>query len=190
VHDVGRRDDGSVYVVSKYIEGGTLADKIAGGRPEFDESAQLIATCAMALGHAHEKRLIHRDVKPANILIEVRTDTPYVADFGLAIREEDYAQGRGLAGTPAYMSEEELATRLDRIETLLSNLVQQERTKEFYTTSEVAKILGRAEFTVREWCRLHRIMAEKRECGRGKSKEWMISHNELERIRNEGLLPL
>jgi hypothetical protein len=88
------------------------------------------------------------------------------------------------------MSEEEMASRLDRIETLLSNLVEQERVKEFYTTGEVAKILGRAEFTVREWCRLHRILAEKRECGRGRSKEWMISHEELTRVRNEGLLPL
>ena len=88
------------------------------------------------------------------------------------------------------MTEQELEKRLDRIEVLLFSLVEQESKKEYYTTAEVAKILARAEFTVREWCRLGRIWAEKRQCGRGASKEWMISNEELTRIRNEGLLPL
>jgi hypothetical protein len=51
-----------------------------------------------------------------------------------------------------------------------------------------AQILGRAEFTVREWCRLGRVWASKRQCGRGNAKEWIISHEELTRIQNEGLL--
>ncbi|MGB7344858.1 Helix-turn-helix domain protein [Rubripirellula tenax] len=88
------------------------------------------------------------------------------------------------------MNETDVVARLERIETLLSSLVQQEKVKDFYTTSEVANILGRAEFTVREWCRLYRIHAEKRPCGRGRSKEWMISHTELQRIQNEGLLSI
>jgi hypothetical protein len=88
------------------------------------------------------------------------------------------------------MQHEEIASRLERIENLLSVLTSQEQQKEYYSTSEVAEILSRAEFTVREWCRLGRIWAEKRQCGRGTSKEWMISHVELQRIRNEGLLPL
>lgn len=87
------------------------------------------------------------------------------------------------------MTEQELFRRLENIETLLVQLIDQKASKEYYTTSEVAKILERAEFTVREWCRLGRIWAEKRQCGRGKSKEWMISDVELQRIRNEGLLP-
>lgn len=88
------------------------------------------------------------------------------------------------------MQHEEIGERLSRIETLLLTLVNQEPPKEYYSTTEVAEILDRAEFTVREWCRLGRIWAEKRQCGRGTSKEWMISHEELQRIRNEGLLPL
>lgn len=88
------------------------------------------------------------------------------------------------------MQHEEIASRLERIENLLSVLTSQEQQKEYYSTSEVAEILDRAEFTVREWCRLGRIWAEKRQCGRGTSKEWMISHEELQRIRNQGLLPL
>lgn len=54
--------------------------------------------------------------------------------------------------------------------------------------AEVAQILGKADFTVREWCRLSRVWASKRQCGRGTAKEWIISHEELTRIQNQGLL--
>jgi len=83
----------------------------------------------------------------------------------------------------------DLTARLNRIEQTLDLLVQQRAVKEWYSTAEVAKILGKAEFTVREWCRLGRVKAEKKKCGRGISSEWIISHEELMRVRNEGLLP-
>jgi hypothetical protein len=79
--------------------------------------------------------------------------------------------------------------RLSRIEESLRILVQQKLVKDWYTTAEAAELLDRAEWTVREWCRTYRINAEKRPCGRGQSQEWIISHEELQRIRNEGLLP-
>ena len=88
------------------------------------------------------------------------------------------------------MTEQRLLERLDRIETILQQLVRERTIKEYYTTAEGAQIMGKAEFTVREWCRLGRIWAEKRQCGRGQSKEWMISYEELTRLQNEGLLPL
>ena len=84
---------------------------------------------------------------------------------------------------------ESLDQRLTRIEELLTRLVDTKTQKEYYSTSEVARLLSRAEFTVREWARNGRIWAEKRQCGRGNTKEWMISHVEVERIQNEGLLP-
>jgi hypothetical protein len=83
-----------------------------------------------------------------------------------------------------------LLDRLNRIESTLSELLQRNTMKDYYSTAEVAKILGKAEFTVREWCRLGRVYAEKRQTGRGRTKEWIVSHQELTRIRNEGLLPL
>ena len=83
----------------------------------------------------------------------------------------------------------DLAERLERIETLLQSLLQERTIKEWYTTAEIAKLLGKADFTVREWCRLGRICARKKKCGRGMASEWIISHDELMRIRNEGLLP-
>ncbi|MBN9521541.1 hypothetical protein J0H58_23980 [bacterium] len=84
---------------------------------------------------------------------------------------------------------DDVLARLARIELLLAALVEQKTVKEWYSTAELAKLLSRAEFTVREWCRLGRIRAEKRKCGRGPASEWMVSHEELTRVRNEGLLP-
>ncbi len=84
-----------------------------------------------------------------------------------------------------------LLARMDERITELRDLVVCQRTiKDWYTNEEFAALVGKAEFTTREWCRHGRIRAEKRPCGRGKSQEWMISHDELTRIRNEGLLPL
>ena len=77
-----------------------------------------------------------------------------------------------------------------KLDVLIELLADRRPAKDYYTTTEVAEVLGKAEFTVREWCRLGRIYAEKRLCGRGRAKEWIISDNELNRIRNEGLLPL
>jgi serine/threonine protein kinase/formylglycine-generating enzyme required for sulfatase activity len=108
VYDMGRTEDGSIYVVSKFIEGSTLEQRIKAGRLPERESTQLLATVALALQHAHERRLIHRDVKPANILLDGKTNAPYVADFGLAVREEDCLKQNSIAGTPAYMSPEQI----------------------------------------------------------------------------------
>ncbi|MEX0867807.1 MAG: helix-turn-helix domain-containing protein, partial [Pirellulales bacterium] len=84
--------------------------------------------------------------------------------------------------------------RLDTIETAVKSiqalLEDQRQIREWYSVAEAADALGKAEFTVREWCRLGRVTAHKRPCGRGRSQEWIISHTELVRIRNKGLLPL
>jgi predicted NACHT family NTPase len=80
--------------------------------------------------------------------------------------------------------------RLQRIEQMLATLLEKQTIKDWYGTEEAAQILGKAEFTVREWCRLGRIQAEKRGSGRGKFQSWVISHAELQRIQREGLLPL
>ena len=106
VHDVGRTEDGLCFVVSKLIEGSDLAVRIGQARPSFRDSAELVATIADALHYAHTRGLVHRDIKPANILIDA-SGKPCVADFGLALRDEDFGKGGGLAGTPAYMSPEQ-----------------------------------------------------------------------------------
>jgi hypothetical protein len=83
-----------------------------------------------------------------------------------------------------------LLQRLDRIEAALATLGQRHATKEWYSTDEVAAALGKAEFTVREWCRRGRVRAQKKGSGRGKYRSWVISHQELLRLQREGLLPL
>jgi hypothetical protein len=85
---------------------------------------------------------------------------------------------------------EEFTQRLGALESKIDLLVQQKMIKEWYTTAEVAAMLGKAEFTVREWCRLGRIHAEKRNSGRGPHAAWVVSHDELQRYQREGLLPL
>ena len=84
---------------------------------------------------------------------------------------------------------QEILARLERIESVLNLLLQRQTVKDFYSTDEAAEILGKAEFTVREWCRRGRINARKRRSGRGKHQSWAISHEELQRIQREGLLP-
>ncbi len=106
VYDVGRTADGLCYVVSKYVEGSDLADRLRQGRLSFRESAELVAVVAEALHHAHTRDLVHRDVKPANILLDAR-GRPCLADFGLAVKDEDYGRGARFGGTPAYMSPEQ-----------------------------------------------------------------------------------
>jgi hypothetical protein len=86
----------------------------------------------------------------------------------------------------------EICERLARIEDALRWIYHQQSmtlAKEHYSTAEFAALLGRAEYTVREWARTGRIKACKRFDGHGRHKTWTISHAELLRVRHEGLLP-
>jgi hypothetical protein len=82
-----------------------------------------------------------------------------------------------------------LLEHLKRVEAMVSELVRQRVVKQWYTTTEIAEALGKSAYSVREWARLGRIHARKKPCGRGRNGEWVVSHEELTRLRNEGLLP-
>jgi formylglycine-generating enzyme required for sulfatase activity len=103
---MGRTEDGLCFVVSKLIEGSDLSFRVGQARLSFRESAELVATIAEALHYAHTRGLVHRDIKPANILIDA-SGKPCLADFGLALRDEDYRKVAVIAGTPPYMSPEQ-----------------------------------------------------------------------------------
>ncbi len=106
VHDVGSTDEFPCYVVSKYIDGTDLATRLKQSRLSIHETVELVATVAEALHHAHKQGLVHRDIKPGNLLLD-KSGKPFVADFGLALREQDVGKGPRYAGTPAYMSPEQ-----------------------------------------------------------------------------------
>jgi eukaryotic-like serine/threonine-protein kinase len=106
VHDVGSTEECPCFIVSRYIPGDDLATMIKRNRPKYREAAEIVATVAESLHYAHKQGLVHRDVKPGNILIG-NDDKPYVVDFGLALREENIGKGPKHAGTPAYMSPEQ-----------------------------------------------------------------------------------
>jgi serine/threonine protein kinase/formylglycine-generating enzyme required for sulfatase activity len=106
VHDVGGTNDCPFFIVSKFIEGSDLATRLKNSRLSIQETVELVATVADALQYAHRQGLVHRDIKPGNILLD-KSGKPFVADFGLALREQDTGKGPRYAGTPAYMSPEQ-----------------------------------------------------------------------------------
>ncbi|MGH7224664.1 MAG: protein kinase domain-containing protein, partial [Gemmataceae bacterium] len=108
VHEVGQHD-GMPYLVNEFVKGITLADLISGRRSNPRESAILVAAVADALQYAHECGVVHRDVKPSNVMLD-EAGKPHLMDFGLARRDGAEAtlthEGQVL-GTPAYMSPEQ-----------------------------------------------------------------------------------
>jgi serine/threonine protein kinase len=106
VYEVGSTEQFPCYVVSKYVDGNDLATRFKQSRFSLLEAVELVATVAEALHHAHKQGLVHRDIKPGNILLD-KTGQPFVTDFGLALREQDIGHGPRYAGTPAYMSPEQ-----------------------------------------------------------------------------------
>ncbi len=94
------------FIVTKRIRGRHLSDWKASGERNYHAIASVLAQVAGALDYAHRKHVVHRDVKPSNVLID-ENDFPYVADFGLALRETELKEGFAYIGTPVYMSPEQ-----------------------------------------------------------------------------------
>ena len=109
IHDYGEYN-GSPYLVMEYLEGNTLKSRL--GKPiHYVLAAQLTIPIARALGYAHKENIIHRDVKPANVLFNKAGDT-MLSDFGIAkildVDDSSHLTSMGSAiGTPAYMSPEQ-----------------------------------------------------------------------------------
>ena len=108
VHEVGH-EDGTLYIVSDFIDGCNLKEWLTGHQLTPKEAAELCAKIAEALHVAHEAGVIHRDLKPGNVMMDLGGQ-PHLTDFGLAKREAGEmtmtVDGQVL-GTPAYMSPEQ-----------------------------------------------------------------------------------
>lgn len=107
VYDFGQFDD-LPYIVMAYLSGGTLEDHINAGNMSLIEIRRLVNQIASALDFAHGKGIIHRDFKPANVLLDEEGNT-YLADFGLAriTQAASNITGASILGTPAYMAPEQ-----------------------------------------------------------------------------------
>src|SRR5262245_49033531 len=116
VHDVGVQE-GQVYIVSDYLDGPDLGRWLRDRRPAWPEAARIAAAVADALAHAHARLIIHRDVKPANVLLSADS-APVLVDFGLALGETQAggAERGVVAGTPSYMSPEQATGTAHRID--------------------------------------------------------------------------
>jgi eukaryotic-like serine/threonine-protein kinase len=115
VFDCGE-SEGLPYIVSDFIEGESLESRMKGKTLSHEESANIVAEIAAALHRAHIKGLVHRDIKPSNILLDAE-ERPVLADFGLAIQEEDQLQeGRSVVGTFAFMSPEQARGESQRVD--------------------------------------------------------------------------
>lgn len=118
IHEVGQHR-GMPYLVSEFVRGTTLSELATTRRPTPSEAARIIVAVADALHFAHEHGVVHRDVKPSNILLD-EAGAPHLMDFGLARREAGditMTQEGQVLGTPAYMSPEQArgeAHRVDR----------------------------------------------------------------------------
>jgi formylglycine-generating enzyme required for sulfatase activity len=106
VYDYGEEDD-QPFLVMRYMPGGSLIERVAGGRLPLGEVIPIIDRIAAALDFAHRKDVIHRDVKPANILFD-EEDNAYLSDFGIARLTESTMglTGSGFVGTPTYVAPE------------------------------------------------------------------------------------
>src|SRR3990170_4752668 len=109
VHDFGAAE-GYTYIVMPYIETGTLADLMHGEVMPLDQVREIITQVGGALAYAHDRGLVHRDVKPSNILID-HAGNCLLTDFGIAKIVEGttkFTQTGAIIGTPVYMSPEQI----------------------------------------------------------------------------------
>ncbi len=115
VYDIGKTSTGQPYIVSKLIAGGTLGQRVSRNGCSVEEAVRITTQLADALEYLHRKGVMHRDIKPGNILTTPEGDA-VLADFGLALDEMGYGKGARFVGTPAYMSPEQARSEGHRVD--------------------------------------------------------------------------
>ena len=116
IFDVGQFANGANYIAMEYVAGQSLSELMHAARIPVPRAVELMIKIAEAVHYAHSQGLVHRDLKPGNILIDERGE-PRVVDFGLAVHEASQAQFQGeVAGTPAFMSPEQFRGEVHRLD--------------------------------------------------------------------------
>ncbi len=108
VHDYGE-SEGITYLVMRFLDAGTLKERLQGSAPSLAEIDRLFAQLADALAYAHDHGVVHRDLKPSNVLVDARGNL-FLTDFGIAKLLEaspQFTSTGAMIGTPAYMSPEQ-----------------------------------------------------------------------------------
>jgi serine/threonine protein kinase/Tfp pilus assembly protein PilF len=108
IYEVGERD-GSCYFSMKFVEGGQLDEVVSRAPMSMRQSAEVIAKVARTVHYAHQHGILHRDIKPGNILLDTDGE-PHLTDFGLARlveAESTITHTEGIMGTPGYMAPEQ-----------------------------------------------------------------------------------
>jgi tetratricopeptide (TPR) repeat protein len=116
VYEVGEYD-GRPFLALEYLDGGSLLHEVAGTAQPERSAAQLVETLARAVQHTHQRGILHRDLKPTNVLLTA-DGTPKIADFGLAkVLDADSGPTRSeaLLGTPSYMAPEQAAGDAEKV---------------------------------------------------------------------------
>lgn len=113
VYDVGR-DGHRCFIVTEYLPGELLRERIKRGHLDWQSSVRVIAHLADALGHAHSRGIMHRDVKPSNIIVTPEGRCVLI-DFGLAVNDLQANRGE-VAGTPSYMAPEQVRGESHRVD--------------------------------------------------------------------------
>ncbi len=109
VFDVGHTDDGTPFLVMEYVKGVTLRELLENGKLTIDETLQIARDVLEALSFAHAQGIVHRDVKPSNIMVTAERRGK-IMDFGIAhVMGSELTAGGELFGSPYYMAPEQLA---------------------------------------------------------------------------------
>jgi predicted Ser/Thr protein kinase len=119
IHGVDVTAEGTPFIAMEFLDGRNLYERVCDRRPAPREAASLLVAVARAAAYAHERGIVHRDIKPQNVLVLNESGQPVLTDFGLAKElgrgESEVTHSGQVMGTPSYMSPEQASGRVEAV---------------------------------------------------------------------------